>query len=198
MESKIAKAIKLPNQPVAVWRAHDKPEGALTLTPGKWGCTIALLNAAARGRVAAASAESVACRGGRPGLAPFETGEIEYFLSTGGRGPKPGERYKKSPELALDYVRGLPDVQSDWTVLAPLSAVEDAEPEAVVFLVNADRLSALVTLANFDRRDQEGVRVQFGAGCAQSVLYPLAEQIKGGNLCYIGLTDPSARRGAAS
>lgn len=85
-------------------------------------------------------------------------------------------------------------MQSDWTVLAPLSAVEDAEPEAVVFLVNADRLSALVTLANFDRRDQEGVRVLFGAGCAQSVLYPLAEQIKGGNLCYIGLTDPSARK----
>lgn len=196
MESKIAKAIKLPNQPVAVWRAHEKPEGALTLTPGKWGCTIALLNAAARGRVAAASAENVVCRGGRPGLglATFETGEIEYFLSTGGRGPKPGERYKRSPELALDYINGLPDVQSDWTVLAPLSAVEDAEPEAVVFLVNADRLSALVTLANFDRRDQEGVRVLFGAGCAQSVLYPLAEQIKGGNLCYIGLTDPSARK----
>lgn len=38
------------------------------------------------------------------------------------------------------------------------------------------------------------MRVLFGAGCAQSVLYPLAEQIKGGNLCYIGLTDPSARK----
>lgn len=196
MESKIAKAVKLPNQPVAVWRAHDKPEGALTLTPGKWGCTIAHLNAAARGKAAAASVENVVCRGGRPGLglAPFETSEIEYFLSTGSKGPKPGERYKKNPELALDYINGLPDVRAEWTVLTPLSAVEDVEPEAVVFLVNADRLSALVTLANFDRRDQEGVRVLFGAGCAQSVLYPLAEQIKGGNLCYIGLTDPSARK----
>ena len=196
MESKIAKAIKLRGEPVAIWRAGAAPEGALTLTPGKWGCTVALLSAASRGRTAAASLETTVCRGGRAGLGlgKDETGEIEYFLSTGGRGPRPGERYKQSPELALEFIRGLPEAPSSCTVFAPLSRAEEGRPEAVVFLVNADQLSALVTLANFDRAGQDGVRVLFGAGCTQCVLYPLAEQARGGDACFIGLTDPSARK----
>jgi uncharacterized protein (DUF169 family) len=196
MKSKIAEAIKLQTQPIAVWRAEEKPQGALTLTPGKWGCTMGLINAAARGQISAASAETVVCRGGRAGLAlaPFETGEIEYFLSCGSQDPRGSEHYKQDPQLALAYIHNLPNVHAIWTVFAPLSEVPDGVPEVVIFLANADQLSGLVTLANYDCQNPDSVRVLFGAGCAQCVLYPLDAQQRGVDTCFIGLTDPSARK----
>lgn len=37
------------------------------------------------------------------------------------------------------------------------------------------------------------MKVLFGAGCAQSILYSLCQEEDGGDTCYLGLTDPSAR-----
>lgn len=197
MESKIAAAIRLRTQPVAVYRSETCPEGALEFREGKWGCVIAMLAAAAKGRMAAFCDRTVACRGGKAGLGlrKFRMGEIEYFLSTGGKGPKPGEFYKKSPELARAYIEGLPDVRTEgYVIFRPLGDIQDKRPETVVFLVNADQLSGLVTLANYDRPIQENVKILFGAGCAQAILYGLDAESRKTGLCYIGLTDPSARK----
>ncbi len=157
---------------------------------------VALLRAASLGRAAACSRETVVCKGGLAGLGlkPFDLGGIEYFLSVGGKDPRPGEHYKKTPELARDYIQSLPPLESpDYVVFRPLSQVTEP-PEAVVFFVNADQLSALATLANYDSPNQDNVRLLFGAGCAQAVLRPLAEEAAGGRACYVGLTDPSARK----
>lgn len=197
MESKIAKAIKLKNHPVAVLRASHAPEGALQFRPGVWGCVVAMLSAAAKGCTAAFCDETVSCPGGKVGTAfgKFKPG-IEYFLSVGGRGPKPGEFYKKSPELALNYTISIPDVEApEYLVLKPLEELdEDEVPETVVFMVNADQLSGLCTLANFDSPDQDNVQLKFGAGCVQALLYSMADAQSGSGKCTIGLTDPSARK----
>lgn len=92
-------------------------------------------------------------------------------------------------------MQGLPHTPPpECLVFQPLEQVSEASnPLAVVFLVNADQLSGLITLANYDRPTQDNVKVLFGAGCVQSILYSLCQEEAGGDTCYLGLTDPSAR-----
>lgn len=108
-----------------------------------------------------------------------------------------GERFKQSPELAEDFHDALPvtEVETTYVVLKPLSQVdlEKESPVSVTFLVNPNQLSALVTLANYDRPGLENVAILHTAACQVMGILSYREA-KGEGRCLVGLTDLFARQ----
>lgn len=193
MNSRIREAICLKTQPVAVIQTDHLPPDAQGWETEHHGCILPRLEDAAEGKtVVVFQAHTNACPGSRAGLG-FEKLSIDpmaELLSKGKEGHG-GMAYKKTPDLAVSYLHSLPEtVPSKYVIFQPLDKLSDAVvPTAVIFLVNADQLSALVTLANYDRPNQDNVKVLFGAGCVQAVLYSMCDT----GACILGLTDPSTR-----
>lgn len=218
MKSKIAEAINLKYNPVAIIFTNQKPTEALQFKEDRWACVISMLNAAAKGQTGVFDRKTAGCTGGGTGLGFGNTyknfpGGFEYFLSTGNKELcktnsdnhklrnwdklTNGEAYKKTPELAKTFINALPyyDVPTEYIVFKPLQELSPGEtPEVVVFLVTPDQLSALVVLANFAREGGDNVIAPWSAGCHSIFLIPFNEGNKANPKAVIGLTDVSARK----
>jgi uncharacterized protein (DUF169 family) len=68
MESAIAKALRMENEPVAVLFTDEKPQDAGQFAKGAWGCVMFMFAAATKGRTAVFDRESFGCAGGGVGL----------------------------------------------------------------------------------------------------------------------------------
>jgi hypothetical protein len=68
MNSSIAAALKLTLEPVALIWTDDLPDGATQFESGKWGCVMALLASASKGKVVAFARDTFGCVGGGVGL----------------------------------------------------------------------------------------------------------------------------------
>ncbi|GBF35083.1 hypothetical protein DCCM_4206 [Desulfocucumis palustris] len=218
MKSKIAEAVNLRYSPVAIVFTDEKPEGAFQYKEGRWGCVVAMLNAAAKGRTAVFDRKTYGCIGGGAGLGFGNTytgfpGGIEYFLSVGNKefcesemgknvvnnwpALSHGEAYKKTPELAKSFADALPyyDVPTEYVVFKPLEKLLPGEkPEVVVFLATPDQISALTVLANYARHGGDNVIIPFGAGCHSVCIIPLKEGKSDNPRGVVGLIDISARK----
>jgi uncharacterized protein (DUF169 family) len=133
-------------------------------------------------------------RPGGPELAeqikPFMTKEShDNFLH--------GERYFKSPDLVEKFVDSLPltKIPTKYVVFKPLDAADGVreKPQAIIFFVNPDQLSALVILANYGRGDNENVIIPYAAGCSTIGIYSYREAQSAKPRAVVGLTDLSAR-----
>jgi len=141
MESKIAKALELKYNPVAIVWSDERPAKAMGFKQGKWGCVMWMLAAAAKGRTAAFDRNTYGCWGGGVGLGFGNQylnfpGGIEcfyYFLSTGNENWREGrdmaeklgsfvredfleefrhgEGYMNSPELVRQFVDSMPIIE---------------------------------------------------------------------------------------
>lgn len=199
MKSKIADALKLKTEPVAVLWADEKPEGALQYEEEKWGCVIPMLNAASKGRTACFDEKTIGCMGGKTGLGfqQFQFGYIEHFLAQGIPGKIEGEAYRKNPEMAKGFINSLPaiNVPKKYLIFKPLDKLEQVDqPVSVIFLVNPDQLSACVTLASFDKPTKDNAIILAAAGCHQTVLEVIAQGDADDSKAVIGLTDITARK----
>ena len=108
-----------------------------------------------------------------------------------------GEGYVKSPDLAKRFVDSLPmiDIPKQYVVFKPLDEV-DAEretPVVVIFVANADQVSALVSLSNYGRGTLDNVVVRSGAGCQSIGILAYKEAELEQPHAVIGLTDTAAR-----
>ncbi len=138
MESKIAKAVNLKYNPVAIYLTNEKPENTLQFKKGRVGCVMSLFANAARGKTAAVDADTYGCSGAGYGLG-FGDKYLEFpggiecfynFLSSGnmhsekgkviannmeGKASKEfveyfreGERFVKTPELVKQWHDEMP------------------------------------------------------------------------------------------
>jgi len=196
MESRIASALRMEFPPVALIWADEKPEGAMEFVPGKWGCVMYLLTAAAKGKVAAASRETFGCLGGGTGLGfgnqypNFPGGEECFcrFLSSGNAGTEPGEaigqqmadagaaamaddflqgeRYLKTPELTAKFVDRLP--------------IADIPTQYVVFKpwgevdLDRDNVRSITLLVNPDQFSALVVLANYAREHNENVIIPFA------------------------
>lgn len=107
-----------------------------------------------------------------------------------------GEGFKKNPDLALDYMKHIPQLppKGEFVILEPLSkALPDQTPEVVIMLADAVQISALVYQANYARKGLDNVRTPFGSGCQSIGILPMSEATLENPRAVLGLTDISAR-----
>jgi len=109
-----------------------------------------------------------------------------------------GERYLKSPEVTRGFVDSLPmtRIPARHVILKPLAEVDPGteQPDSVIFLVNPDRLSALVVLANYEGPRGDNVIIPWGAGCQSIGIFTYRESRSDCPRAVVGLTDISARK----
>jgi len=110
-----------------------------------------------------------------------------------------GERLMKDPTVVKTFLKALPeyDIREQYIVMKPLSEVRDDETvKSVIFLADADQISALSILANYETGTiKERVTIAAGAsGCQAIGACTYAEGEGSRPRAVIGLTDITARR----
>ncbi|NVO03928.1 MAG: DUF169 domain-containing protein [Bacteroidetes bacterium] len=160
-------------------------------------CIIADLTKVSRGSSLAFNASNIGCGGGNRycGFSKNLRPGFEYFLSYG-KSDMEGERYKKNPEIVLDLMNNSARIETTkkWLIAKPFDKInENDNPQAVIFFANPDVLSGLFTLANFDRTDHYAVKTPFSAGCGSIIQFPILENKKENQDCFLGMFDVSAR-----
>jgi uncharacterized protein (DUF169 family) len=185
--------------PIAFYYTNEEGHAEL-VKPGTIArrCVIAALSLVRKGRALCFDAESIGCSGGQECLGFRETEEpdVEYFLSCGIPGKVEGERYKKTPEIAAEWVKLLPSFKAPARFIVFKrwdSLNESDEPDIVIFFACPDVLSGLFTLANFEETEPNDVFTPSTSGCSSIVTYPFLEKDSVRPRAVIGLFDVSAR-----
>ncbi len=179
------------------FRSH-KPDGAVSFKSKGHGCMMPLVFSAARGKTVAFDEATTGwpCSAFYLGYADWIFPGIEYYLSDGPIG-RDCERFVASPELAKTYLESvrIEPRSSGVAVFEPLEKTRDDQaPEVVIFFADADRLSALVFLAQYaNPMEEHCVVTRFASACGAVVTLPLRHARRNELKLVWGMHDISAR-----
>ena len=196
MESRIAKAMELKFNPVAIILSKERPEGALQFKKGKWGCVMFLFANAAKGKTAAFDIETYGCWGGGVGLGfgnaylafPGGVECFEYFLSSGNlqweKGREiagilertagkefaenfaEGEGYMKTPQEVEQWLSELPITEIDSRYVL-FKPLKELDPQI-------EKPEVVVFTANPDQLSALVVLANYGREGMENVIIPYA------------------------
>ena len=184
--------------PIVCYYGNDKGTAEKVKQTDKFSCLIGELARVRRGKSLVYDETSFGCHGSKRQLGYEDKimPGMQYFLSCGIPGKMEGERYHKTPELALQVLKGqkkLPVKGKNLVFKRWDNLVETDEPEIVIFFAKPDVLSGLFTLANFDQSEPNVTFCPFGSGCASIVNFPYLEKDSARPRAVVGMFDPSAR-----
>jgi hypothetical protein len=184
--------------PVAFWYTDSEGAADGVKPPKGHRCFLADLEKIRQGKSLRFELATVGCNGGKRylGFTKDVMPNFEHFLSCGIPGALEGERYKKSPELVMEYEKRSPlfTAPARHIVFKRWDHLGDADdPAVVIFLAPPDVLSGLFTLANFDEAELDAVYCPFGAACGSIVKYPFIEKDSPRPRAVLGTFDVSAR-----
>ena len=184
--------------PITFYYTDQEGSAELAEPPSGHRCLICDLARVRKGQPLSLTADTIGCPGGKRylGFTRDIMPNFEYFLSCGIPGKLEGERYKKSPELVKEAMKKAPqfDAPAKFIVFKRWDQLgESDDPQVVIFFAEADVLSGLFTLANFDQVDPKGVFAPFAAGCGSIVHYPYLEKDSRKPRGVLGMFDVSAR-----
>ena len=165
----------------------DKP---IANTEKIGGCFFKGLQAARDGQPVSLSADVIGCGGGKLYTGFSDIPErVPGFVSL-------KEKYKKTPEMVVDYINGLGMNRAEKPYLNFIR-IDKAESfegiEGIFFYATPDMLSGLCGWAFFDINEPDAVVSRFGSGCSTVVSMTVVENARQGHRCFIGLLEPSVR-----
>lgn len=189
-----------PNTPLPIvfYFSNDNDIPQKFEKPSSKKCVVADIVTVRNGRSIYFERNSNTCRGASRyfGFSNELRKDFNYFLSCGIEGEVEGERYKKHPELVEKTMGYMPPFEAPgkYLVFKRWDKVEENDlVQGVIFIAQADVLSGLFTLTNFDEDDPFGVSSPFSSGCASLVYYPFQESFKEYPKAVLGMFDVSAR-----
>ncbi len=154
------------------------------------GCFFKGLQKAREGVPVSLSSDVIGCGGGKLYTGFSDMPErVPGFVSM-------KEKYKKTPEMVVDYINGLNIKRTEKPYLNFIridKAESFEETEGLLFYATPDMLSGLCGWAFYDINEPDAVVSQFGSGCSTVVTMTVVENAKNGHRCFLGLFDPSVR-----
>ena len=154
------------------------------------GCFFKGLQSAREGQPVSLSVDVIGCGGGKLYTGFSDMPErVPGFVSL-------KEKYKKTPEMVVDYVNrlGMERAVKPYLNFVRIDKADSFDGvEGILFYATPDMLSGLCGWAFYDSNEPDAVVSRFGSGCSTVVSMTVVENAKHGHRCFIGLFDPSVR-----